>query len=56
MKSKVLAILTLIFALCICTAYADGVNVDSGIKYVSQSGATIRAFPDVSGADYTMYA
>ena len=56
MKSKFLSILTLIFALCICTAYADGVNVDSGIKFTSHSGATLRAFPDVADADYTMYA
>ena len=56
MKSKFLAILLLIFTLCISTAYADEVNVDSGIKFVSQSGAVVRTFPDVSGAAYTMYA
>ena len=56
MKSKFLAIITLIFALCIPAAYADEVNVDGGIKFVSQSGATIRTFPDVTSADYTMYA
>ena len=56
MKSKFLAILTLIFALCIPAAYADEVNVDSSINFVSQSGETIHSFPDVTGADYTMYA
>ena len=51
-----MAIITFIFALCISAAYADEVNVDGGIKFVSQSGAVVRAFPDVNGADYTMYA
>lgn len=45
----------LICALFICTAYADDVKVDGGIKFVSQSGAAIRTFPNVSSADYTMY-
>jgi len=56
MKSKFLAIITLIFTLCMCSAYADEVNVDGGIKFVSQTGAVIRTFPDVNKADYTMYA
>lgn len=55
MKSKFWAILTFIFTLCVYTTYAGEVNVDGGIKFVSQSGAVLRTFPNVSSADYTMY-
>ena len=56
MKSKFLVILTLIFALCLCAVYADGVNVDNGINFVTDAGDIIRAFPDVTNSDYTMHA
>ena len=56
MKSKFLVVLTLIFALCYCAVYAEGVNVDSGINFVSDTGDIIRTFPDVTNSDYTMYA
>jgi len=57
MKIKISAILLLILGLFICTAYADGnISTDTGIKFVSQSGATIPKFPGVATSDYTMYA